>query len=516
MDSRGTQDGSSSSYDLIVLGGGPGGATLASFVAMKGHRVLLLEESSFPRHQIGESLLPATIHGICSMLGLSEEIAAAGFTRKRGGTFRWGKSQKTWDFAFTKNDSDPYGYAYQVERARFDDMLLRNAARKGVEVRERHKALELLRDGERVTGVRYRDEAGEEHVARARFVGDASGHRSRGVVGDRVYSKFFQNVALFGYFKGSKRLPPPNDGNILCAAFRDGWFWHIPLSDDVTSVGAVVSREAAEEMKHGHDEAMQRYIKACPIIDDLLAGATRISEGKYGELRVRKDYSYCNTRFWAPGVALVGDAACFIDPVFSSGVHLATYSALLAARSINTCLAGQLDEDRCFGEFELRYRREFGNFYQFLMAFYDMNQDADSYFWSARKIINTEERDNEAFIRLVAGRSQVDEPAFYEGQEFFAAREGFGSWMEQTLNPQASTGRRRRPSKTPRKVAGGFDASGFMEGFTQEIAQLQLQARLGERRGREAPLVADGLVPSSDGLSWAEAAARPRQRVGRI
>ena len=116
-------------HDLVVLGGGPGGSTLASFVAMKGHRVLLLEEAKFPRHQIGESLLPATIHGICAMLGLSQEIAEAGFPRKRGGTFRWGKSPEPWTFAFTKNPADPFGFAYQVERDRFDEMLLRNAGR---------------------------------------------------------------------------------------------------------------------------------------------------------------------------------------------------------------------------------------------------------------------------------------------------------------------------------------------------------------------------------------------------
>jgi len=488
------------SYDLVVLGGGPGGSTLASFVAMKGHRVLLLEEAKFPRHQIGESLLPATIHGICAMLGLSEEIAAAGFPRKRGGTFRWGRSPEPWTFAFTKNPDDPYGFAYQVERDRFDDMLLRNAARKGVDVREEHTVSGLIVEDGRAVGVRYRGGDGVEREARAKYVADASGHRSHasGFVGDRVYSRFFQNVAVYGYFEHAKRLPSPNQGNILCAAFRDGWFWYIPLSDTLTSVGAVVSREAAEALKAGHEAAFGSFVAACPIIEEYLGGATRVTTGKYGEFRVRKDYSYCNTRFSGPGMVLVGDAACFIDPVFSSGVHLATYSALLAARAINTRLGGGLDDERVFQEYETRYRREFGNFYQFLMAFYDMDQEMDSYFWSARKIVSTDERDNEAFVRLVAGRSDVDEPAFYEGQDFFDEREGFGAWMEQSLNPAASPGR----AEPPRRLSGGFDAGDFMAGFTQEIAQLQAQARLGERRGAEAPRRSGGLVPSRDGLEW--------------
>lgn len=476
---------------------------MATFVAMKQHRVLLLEAARFPRHQIGESLLPATVHGICRMLGVSEELAAAGFPRKRGGTFRWGRSDDLWDFTFTKNPADPYGYAYQVQRDRFDDMLLKNAARKGVDVREEHTVTGLLQDDDgRVIGVRYRDDDDVEHSVRATYVVDASGHRSpvSKIVGERVYSRFFQNVALFGYFEGSKRLPSPNDGNILCASFRDGWFWHIPLSDTLTSVGAVVSREAAKAIQAGPEDAFNGFVDACPTIRDLLDGATPVKEGPYGQFRVRKDYSYCRPRFWAPGLALVGDAACFIDPVFSSGVHLATYSGLLAARAINSCLAGAVDEERCFAEFEMRYRREFGNFYQFLMSFYDMNQDADSYFWSARKIVDTEERDNEAFVRLIAGRSELDEPAFYGG-EFFDERAGLGDWMERTFNPAAfRSGQVKRPT---RRVAGGFDASGFMAGFTTEIAQLQAQARLGERRGVEKPLAQGGLIPSRDGLEWA-------------
>ena len=231
---------------------------------------------------------------------------------------------------------------------------------------------------------------------------------------------------------------------------------------------------------------------------ERLRGATLVDDAVYAT----GNYAYATTHCTGERYVLVGDAYAFIDPVFSSGVHLATYSALLAARGINTRLRGDLDDERCFQEYEMRYRREFGNFYQFLMAFYDMDQEMDSYFWSARKIVSTDERDNEAFIRLVAGRSEVDEPAFYEGGAFFDAREGFGRWMEQTLNPEAVRSANPRASQPPRRVAGGFDATDFMDGFTSEIAQLQAQARLGERRGVEAPLHRGGLVPSSDGLEW--------------
>jgi halogenation protein CepH len=493
----------SENFDVIVIGGGPAGSTAASFVAMQGHRVLLLERESFPRHQLGESLLPATVHGICALLGLTEELKNAGFPRKRGGTFRWGNNPQPWTFPFAKNTDAPGGFAYQVERARFDKILLDNSRRKGVDVRERHSVTEILYEGERATGVRFLDADGRERTASARYVVDAGGHRARlhnDKVGERVYSKFFQNIALYAYFENGKRLPAPNQGNILSCAFNDGWFWYIPLSDTLTSVGAVVSREASKLMQGGHEQAFDTWVKACPLIAEYLGPAKRVTEGMYGEYRVRKDFSYCNTSFWKPGLILIGDAACFVDPVFSSGVHLATYSALLVARSINTSLKGMVSEEICFTEFESRYRREFGNFYQFLSAFYDMHQDLDSYFWAARKILKTDEQANEAFVRLIAGVSSSDEPLF-SSSEYFRARIGLGDWFQSVLPEQAA-----RLDRVPEFDKSKFDPAEFMKGFTSEIAQIQTQALYGSDRDVEMPLTLSGLIPSVDGFHWSNAA----------
>lgn len=492
-------------FDVIVLGGGPGGSSAASFVAMQGHSVLLLEKDRFPRHQIGESLLPATTYGICSLLGIRDRIERAGFPRKQGGTFRWGKSPEPWTFRFAANPHVPGGYAYQVERAVFDKMLLDAAREKGVDVREQHVVLGVEQDGERFSRVRFRDDHGGLRTATAKYIVDSEGHRGQNyaLVGERVFSQFFQNVALFGYYLDGKRLPAPSEGNILCAAFRDGWFWYIPLSDRLTSVGAVVSREAAQRIQAGPEQAFRSYVESCPLIAEYLAPATRVTEGMYGEFRVRKDYSYCNTRFWKPGLVLIGDAACFIDPVFSSGVHLATYSALLAARSINTCLAGGSDEPEAFDEFEFRYRREFGNFYQFLLAFYDMHQEEDSYFWQARKVLNTDETANDAFIRLVAGASCVDEPLFSGAKDFFASRQGMGKWFEGMLGNQLATQVDGLPAQSePATLERGPSAEQFMDGFTAEVRQIQMQAMFGKRRARESAVRAEGLTPSQDGFSW--------------
>src|SRR6185369_8738502 len=196
--------------DLIVVGGGPAGATLSTFVAMQDRKVVLLERERFPRYQIGESLLPATVHGICVMLGVSQELKDASFTRKLGGTFRWGRNPKPWTFSFGSSSlmAGSTSYAYQVERSKFDHILLENAKRKGVDVREQHTVRDVLVEDGRIVGVTYVDPEGREGAIKARYVADASGNTSRisERVGERIYSKFFQNVALFGYFLGGKRL----------------------------------------------------------------------------------------------------------------------------------------------------------------------------------------------------------------------------------------------------------------------------------------------------------------------
>jgi halogenation protein CepH len=495
--------------DVVVIGGGPGGSSVATLIARAGHRVLLLERERFPRYQIGESLLPATIHFICPLLGVAEEIAQAGFMKKLGGQLLWGKSSKPWSFHFgsTPALTGPNAYAYQVRRADFDNLLLRNASKKGVDVREECSVRELIHDGDRVCGVRFADADGREHVVRARYVVDASGNTTpfSAHVGERVYSKFFQNIALFAYYEHGKRLPEPHAGSIYCAAFDEGWFWYIPLSPTLTSVGAVVDRKYADLLRTDPESAMKTFVDHCPSIADMLSDSRRVTEGMYGQYRIRKDWSYCHTKFWKPGMVLVGDSACFIDPVFSSGVHLATYAGLLAARSINTCLAGQLDEARCFEEFELRYRREYGNFYRFLLSFYDVHQDENSYFWKAREVLKSEEGANEAFVRLVSGVSTTREPIFRSTEELFSREDNIWASREKFLEEWRATPKHERDntamdamlSTMTDRVAGVLyppEATArtlnVFEGHTQATRQL----------------FEGGLVPTDDELRWREAA----------
>jgi FAD-dependent halogenase len=490
--------GEAEEFDTVIAGGGPGGSTLAALLAMQGHRVLVLEKEKFPRYQIGESLLPSTIHGICRIIGVADAVAEAGFVRKRGGTFQWGSNPEPWTFSFAVSPkmAGKTSFAYQVERMKFDQILLDNARRVGADVREQCSVTGVVDGGKRVEGVRYADGDGNTRLARARYVVDASGNKSRiyqAVGGKRQYSDFFRNLALFGYYEGGKRLPEPYAGNILCVAFDSGWFWYIPLSANLTSVGAVVRRELADKVQGDPEEAIQDLIGECPRIADCLKDATRVTSGEYGQLRVRKDYSYHQTKFWRPGMVLIGDAACFVDPVFSSGVHLATYGALLAARSINSVFAGAIDENPAFSEFEARYRREYGVFYEFLTSFYDMHASEQSYFWAARKITQDSHSELEAFVDLVGGMAS--------GESSLACAEEIANRFK-CRSTEFATAVGSLASEEEEESMVPLFRSSVVRQALQESAQIQTQALLGEDAEREFPLFVGGLIPSADGTMW--------------
>jgi halogenation protein CepH len=378
---------------------------------------------------------------------------------------------------------------------KFDEILLRRSRTLGVDVREECSVTEVLEDGDRVTGVVYTDADGARHTVHAKYVVDASGNKSRihsVTGGERVYSEFFKNVAMFGYFTGGERLPEPRTGNIFCEAFSDGWFWYIPLTPELTSVGAVVSSDAVEAVQGDREAALYGLIDKAPRLREMLRNATRVTEGPYGEIRVRKDYSYLNTRFWRKGMVLVGDAACFIDPVFSSGVHLATYSGLLAARSINSALAGIVPEERSFAEFDARYRREYGIFYEFLMSFYDTNSNEDSYFWQAKKISNTANSELEAFVELVGGVSS--------GEFVFVDPESTRVKFKETARELGS-------SVDDVADTGGDDPTSFYQSeligdLIQQGVRVQEEVAFGADVDDEDPLFDDGLVASPDGKRW--------------
>jgi FAD-dependent halogenase len=490
-------------FDVVVVGGGPGGSTVAATTAMRGHSVLILDSEQFPRYQIGESLLPPTVHGVCRLIGVADDVARAGFVRKRGGTFKWGTNPEPWTFSFSVSPkmAGPTSFAYQVERMKFDKILLDNARRAGAEVREQCTVTGVCEEDGRVQGVRYVDANGTEHVVSARYTIDASGHKSRiyrSVGGSRKYSDFFRNIAIFGYFTNGKRQPEPDAGNILCSAFDDGWFWYIPLTPEITSVGAVIHQELAAKVQGDPEGMLHAMIAECPLISEYLSDAKRITEGEYGKIRVRRDYSYHHTKFWRPGFALIGDAACFVDPIFSSGVHLATFSGLLAGRSINSAIEGLISEEEAFEEFEGRYRREYGVFYKYLMSFYVMHAREDSYFWEAKKLTGSTRSEMEAFVNLVGGVSS--------GEFDLTGAEAI---TEQVSSESAEFGKAVQQLAVNRNTSMvPLIKSSIVQQAMQESEKILAQAQPTGDENNELPLFAGGLVAAPDGLSWVPSDSR--------
>jgi halogenation protein CepH len=389
--------------DVVVVGGGPAGSVVSTMLADAGHRVTVLERERFPRYHIGESLLSATLP-ILDAIGATPLVERHGFLHKPGGTFQWGRQREPWSFWFRE---DPGGrpYAFQVVRAEFDKLLLDNAREHGADVREEHAVTAIDTSGPTPV-VRARARDGAELTLSPRFVVDASGQtallgRARDL---RRFNEFFKNLAVFGYFRGAERLPGELVNNILSAAFADGWFWYIPLHDGTMSVGAVVDAKRWAKTAAADPEATYRsLIERCPAVADRLRDATLVSP-----IRIIRDYSYTSTRFCGPGYLMAGDAACFIDPVFSTGVHLACLAGFLGARAADGILRGETAEADALAAYEQTYRGAFERYVRFLYFFYDHNEDPDSYFWTARRIIDHEPEElsvREAFVRLISGGS---------------------------------------------------------------------------------------------------------------
>jgi geranylgeranyl reductase family protein len=323
-------------YDVIVMGGGPAGSTAATVLADHGHQVVVLEKAEFPRHHVGESLMPQT-YWTFRRLGMLDKLKATAFPTKQSVQFVSASGKDSQPFYFTDHDPGEHSRTWQVSRPEFDHMMIENAAEHGAEVCQGVQAREVLFEGDRAVGVRVRQDGHIKDLA-ARVVVDATGMGAvlSRQLGLRYADANLKNAAIYAYYRGAVRDEGRNAGAtiVIHTPNRNGWFWFIPLSDDVASIG-VVGPPAHLCTGRGDDPTatLEEEIKACPGIARRLATADRISDAI-----VTSDFSYRARRAAGPGWVLVGDAFGFLDPVYSSGVMLALKSGEMAADTIHKAL----------------------------------------------------------------------------------------------------------------------------------------------------------------------------------
>ncbi|MCH7839589.1 MAG: tryptophan 7-halogenase [Planctomycetes bacterium] len=359
----------SATYDCVVIGGGPAGATAATLLADYGHRVVVLERGRFPRHHIGESLMPQS-YWTFKRLGMLPKLKASDFPLKQSVQFVSPSGRDGQPYYFTERDPNEWSITWQVCRDRFDRMMLENAREHGAEVREGVGVKEVLFDDARAVGVRAL--CGDETLTiHAKVVIDASGASTllSRQLGIRRPDPDLRNAAIYAYYKGAWRDEGRNAGAtlVLHTPDRHGWFWSIPLPDDITSVG-VVAPPAYLFTGRGDDPlaTLEEEISQCPGIRRRLTGASRVSQAF-----VTSDFSYCASQLAGDGWVLIGDAFGFLDPVYSSGVFLALKTGEWAADAVHEALsAGEVTGAR-LGAFAPGLLRGMHLIRQLIHAFYD-------------------------------------------------------------------------------------------------------------------------------------------------